>query len=109
MADPKRRIVVDDFGVVKTFQRAAEFVTVLDENKEKLARKFWRLCGRNRKNTPQYLEFINNEVEISVVLEQVFDTEPHLRTKWINSIVAKLYERNDDVTVQDIADRFWNQ
>jgi len=111
LAKPKTvEIVAEEFGVGHaTVERAAEFVEVLDEIKEKTGPEILEIVRSESKKTPvQYLKFINNEVDNnSVVLDQVFDTEPHLRTKWIKFYRGKVCnERNDDVTVQDIADRF---
>jgi hypothetical protein len=109
--EPKtEEVIAKKFGVSeRTVHNAAEFVKILDEIKEKTGPEILEIVRSEPKKTPvQYLEFINNEVDNNpVVLEQVFDTEPYLRTKWIKFYRGKVCnERNDDVTVQDIADRF---
>jgi len=111
LAEPKtEEVIAKQFGVSeRTVRNDAEFVTVLDEIKEKTGPEILEIVRSESKKTPvQYLEFINNEVDNNpVVLDQVFDTEPHLRTKWIKFYRGKVCnERNDDVTVQNIADRF---
>lgn len=111
LAEPKtEEVIAKQFGVSeRTVRNDAEFVTVLDEIKEKTGPEILEIVRSESKKTPvQYLEFINNEVDNNpVVLEQVFNTEPYLRTKWIKFYRGKVCnERNDNVTVQDIADRF---
>ncbi len=104
------QIIANDFGVGEaTVQRAAEFVEVLDEIKEKTGPEILEIVRSEPKKTQvQHLEFINNEVENNpVVLKQVFETDPYIRTKWIKFYRGKICsERDDDATVQDIADRF---